>query len=95
MVGLGAARLQTGNAALAARARPPRTRPPPPARLAKVENQLDRFRAEEFRNCVMREVAELLVKGGPLTPAEILPELRAVKLRGATLHREPPHGGHA
>ncbi|QIJ77878.1 hypothetical protein GU700_24630 [Methylobacterium sp. NI91] len=37
----------------------------------------------------MQEMAELLVERGPLTPAEILPGLRAVTLRGATLHKEP------
>ena len=37
----------------------------------------------------MQEKAELLTQHGPLTPAEILPELRAVTLRGATLHTEP------
>ncbi|AWI91643.1 hypothetical protein C0214_11090 [Methylobacterium sp. DM1] len=37
----------------------------------------------------MQEIAELLVERGPLTPAEILPGLRAVTLRGATLHKEP------
>lgn len=58
-------------------------------RLAKVKTQLDRFRAEEFWDRVMQQIAELLVKRGPLTPAEILPELRAVTLRGATLHKEP------
>ncbi|AYO83230.1 hypothetical protein EBB05_13805 [Methylobacterium brachiatum] len=34
-------------------------------------------------------VRSLLVERGPLTPAEILPELRAVTHRGATLHKEP------
>lgn len=33
-------------------------------RLAKVENQLDRFRAEEFWGRVMREIANLLVERG-------------------------------
>ncbi|WP_238229514.1 hypothetical protein [Methylobacterium hispanicum] len=37
----------------------------------------------------MQEIAELLVERAPLTPTEILPELRAVTLRGATLHKEP------
>lgn len=59
------------------------------ARLAKVENQLDRFRAEEFWDRVMREIADILAERGPLTPSEILPELRAVTIRGATLHKEP------
>jgi hypothetical protein len=62
---------------------------PQPARLDKAENQLDRFRAEEFWDRVMQEIAELLVERGPLTPAEILLGLRAVTLRGATLHKEP------
>jgi hypothetical protein len=57
--------------------------------LAKVEYQLDRFRTEEFWDWVMQEIAEVLVERGPLTPTEILPELRAVTLRGATLHKEP------
>ena len=59
------------------------------ARLAKVENQLDRFRAEEFWDRVMREVAEILTERGALTPAEILPELRTWTVRGAALHKEP------
>jgi hypothetical protein len=59
------------------------------ARLAKVEYQLDHFRAEEFWDRVMQEIAELLVERGPLTPTEILPELRAVTHRGTTLHKEP------
>ncbi|WP_164712394.1 DNA-binding protein [Methylobacterium currus] len=63
------------------------------ARLAKVEYQLDRFRAEEFRDRVMQEIAELLAERGPLTPTEILPELRAATLRGATLHKEPLTAG--
>ncbi len=58
-------------------------------RLAKVENQLDRFRAEEFWDRVMREVAEILTERGALTPAEILPELRTWTVRGAALHKEP------
>jgi hypothetical protein len=59
------------------------------ARLNKVENQLDRFRAEEFWDRVMREIAEVLTERGALTPAEILPELRTWTVRGAALHREP------
>jgi hypothetical protein len=57
--------------------------------LAKVENQLDRFRAEEFWDRVMRETANLLAERGAMTPTEILPELRGVTIRGATLHKEP------
>lgn len=57
--------------------------------LHKVENQLGRFRAEEFWDRVREEIAELLDGRGPLTPVEILPELRAVTHRGATLHVEP------
>ncbi len=57
--------------------------------LAKVENQLDRLHAEKFWARVMQEIAEVLVERGPLTPTGILPELRAVTLRGATLHKEP------
>ncbi|MCI9878870.1 MULTISPECIES: DNA-binding protein [Methylobacterium] len=59
------------------------------ARLAKVENQLDRFRAEEFWDRVMREIGEILADKGALTPAEILPELRNWTIRGAALHKEP------
>lgn len=40
----------------------------------KVENHLDRFRAEEFWDRVMQEIADLLAERGPLTPTEILPE---------------------
>ncbi|CAX21911.1 protein of unknown function [Methylorubrum extorquens DM4] len=36
----------------------------------------------------MQEIAEVLAQRGHLTPAEILPELRAVTHRGATLHKE-------
>ncbi|MFG7488779.1 DNA-binding protein [Methylorubrum rhodesianum] len=82
--------LQAGNAALAARAQAAEDEVARvQARLAKVENQLDRFRAEEFWDRVMQEIAELLVERGPLTPSEILPGLRAVTIRGATLHKEP------
>ena len=37
----------------------------------------------------MQEIAELPAERGLLTPAEILPELRAVTHRGATLHKAP------
>ncbi|KAB1071221.1 hypothetical protein F6X51_19955 [Methylobacterium planeticum] len=37
----------------------------------------------------MREIAEILAERGALTPAEILPELRGVTIRGAALHKEP------
>lgn len=37
----------------------------------------------------MQEIAEVLVERGHLTPTEILPELRAATLRGATSHKEP------
>ncbi len=40
----------------------------------KVEYHLDRFRAEEFWDRVMQEIADLLAERGPLTPTEILPE---------------------
>lgn len=63
------------------------------ARLAKVENQLDRFRAEGFWNRVMHEVAEILTHRGALPPAEILPELRTWTVRGAAPHKEPPTPG--
>ncbi len=83
-------RLQAENAALAVRAKATEDEASRvQARLQKVENQLDRFRAEEFWDRVMQEIAELLVERGPLTPAEILPELRAVTHRGATQHKEP------
>jgi hypothetical protein len=82
--------LQAGNAALAARAQGAEDEVwRLQARLAKVENQFDRFSAEEFWDRVMQEIAELLVERGPLTPTEILPGLRAVTVRGATLHQEP------
>ena len=55
------------------------------ARLAKVENQLDRFRAEEFWDHVMQEIAEPLAERRPLTLAEILLELRAVNPIGRQL----------
>lgn len=58
-------------------------------RLTKVENQLDRFRAEEFWDRVMREIHEILPVSGTMTPDEILPELRQVTIRGAALHKEP------
>jgi hypothetical protein len=82
--------LQSENAALAVRAQAAEDEVGRvQARLAKVENQLDRFRAEEFWDRVIQEIAELLVERGPLTPSEILPGLRAVTIRGATLHKEP------
>lgn len=37
----------------------------------------------------MQEIAELIAERGPFMPDEILPELRAVTLRGVTLHKEP------
>ncbi len=36
----------------------------------------------------MEEIAELHVGRGSLTPSEILPGLRAVMVRGATLHKD-------
>ena len=82
--------LQAENAALAAQAKAAEDEAcRVQARLQKIENQLDRFRAEEFWDRVMQEIAELLVERGPLTPTEILPGLRAVTHRGATLHKEP------
>jgi len=59
------------------------------ARLTKVENQLDRFRSEEFWDRVMQEIYEVLPTSGTMTPEEILPELRSVTFRGASLHKEP------
>jgi predicted nuclease with TOPRIM domain len=82
--------LQAENAALAARATAAEDEAARIlARLHKVENQLDRFRAEEFWDRVMQEIAELIAERGPLTPDEILPELRAWTVRGAALHKEP------
>jgi len=46
------------------------------ARPRKVRYQLDRFRAEEFWDRVMQQIAELIAERGPLTPEEILPGLR-------------------
>ncbi|MCJ2046372.1 DNA-binding protein [Methylobacterium sp. J-078] len=59
------------------------------ARLAKVENQLERFRAEEFWDRVMQEVHDIIPDGSAMTPAEILPEIRTWTVRGAALHKEP------
>ncbi len=59
------------------------------ARLTKVENQLDRFRAEEFWDRVMREIFEILPTTGTMALDEILPELRPWTIRGAALHKEP------
>lgn len=59
------------------------------ARLAKVENQLERFRAEEFWDRVMQEVHDIIPDGSAMTPAEILPEIRTWTIRGASLHKEP------
>ena len=82
-------RLQAENAALVARAAATETEGERlRTRLAKVENQLERFRAEEFWDRVMREIAEILTDRGALTPAEILPELRTWTIRGAALHKE-------
>jgi len=82
--------LQAENAALAARAKAAvdeegRLR----GRLQKVENQLDRYRTLEFWDRVMQEIFEIIPAGGAMTPAEILPELRSVTVRGAALHKEP------
>ncbi|MCY1643151.1 DNA-binding protein [Methylorubrum sp. SL192] len=74
--------LQAENTALAARAEAARVQ----ARLHKVENQLDRFRALEFWDRVMQEIFEIIPPGGAMTPAEILPELRSWTIRGAALH---------
>ena len=82
--------LQAENAALATRAKAAEDEAVrAQARLAKVENQLDRFRAEEFWDRVMQEIAELITERGPLAPDEIIPELRAWTVRGAALHKEP------
>lgn len=59
------------------------------ARLEKVENQLARFRAEEFWDRVMQEIFEILPSVGTMNAAEVLPELKARTLRGAALHKEP------
>jgi hypothetical protein len=66
----------------------PWPRPRVQGRLHKVENQLDRFRAKEFWDRVMQEMPELLAERGAMSPVEILPELRAVTMRGASLHKE-------
>lgn len=59
------------------------------ARLEKVENQLARFRAEEFWDRVMQEIFEILPPTGMMSAAEILPGLKARTVRGAALHKEP------
>ncbi|MCJ2043194.1 hypothetical protein MKK58_01315 [Methylobacterium sp. J-078] len=58
-------------------------------RLVKVENQLERFRAEEFWDRVMQEVRDIIRNGSAMTSAEILPEIRTWTVRGAALHKEP------
>lgn len=80
-----ATRLQTGNAALADRTKAAEDEA---ARVAKVKNQLDRFRAEEFWDRVMQEIAELIAERGSLTPDEILSGLHTWTFRGAALHME-------
>jgi len=86
--------LQAENAALVARAEAAADEAARVlARLAKVEKQLDRFRAEEFWDRVMGEIAELIAERGPLTPDEILSGLRTWTIRGAALHKEPLTAG--
>ncbi|MGE8131135.1 hypothetical protein ACQKQD_29555 [Methylobacterium sp. NPDC080182] len=57
--------------------------------MAKFDDQLDLFRTEEFWDRVMQELAGFLAPQGPLTPIDILPDLRSVTMGGATLHKEP------
>ena len=44
--------------------------------------------ALEFWDRVMQEIFEIIPAGGAMSPAEILPELRAWTIRGAALHKE-------
>lgn len=67
-------------------------RPKPPAsRLASGRSRTSSTASglRSFWDRVMQEIAELIAERGPFTPNEILPQLRAVTLRGATLHKEP------
>jgi hypothetical protein len=69
--------------------------------LARVEARLDRIRAEDFWDRVMREIFVVLPAPGAtgreegvpasdaMTPEEILPHIRPWTLRAAALHREP------
>ena len=59
----------------------------PPAAEDSTRSGRDRHRSIGDR--VMQEIAELIAERGPFMPDEILPELSAVTLRGATLHKEP------
>ncbi|KQP51147.1 hypothetical protein ASF41_13250 [Methylobacterium sp. Leaf111] len=58
------------------------------ARLAKVEKRLERVRAEEFWDAVMREVFELLPPEGAMTAEAILPGLRPWTVRAAALQHD-------
>lgn len=55
----------------------------------RLKARLDRIRAEEFWDRVMREVRDLMPVGGSLPMDDILAGLRPSIHRGARLHREP------
>lgn len=55
----------------------------------RLKARLDRIRAEEFWDQVMREIRDLMPVGGSLPMDEILAGLRQSIHRGARLHREP------
>ncbi|MCJ2014187.1 DNA-binding protein [Methylobacterium sp. J-076] len=59
----------------------------------RLRERLDRIRAEEFWDRVMREVRDLMPVGGSLPMDEILAGLRPSIHRGARLHREPLDAG--
>lgn len=55
----------------------------------RLKARLDRIRAEEFWDRVMREVRDLMPVGGSMPMDDILAGLRQSVHRGARLHREP------
>ncbi len=55
----------------------------------RLKARLDRIRAEEFWDQVMREIRDLMPVGGSLPMDDILAGLRQSIHRGARLHREP------
>jgi hypothetical protein len=57
--------------------------------LTQVVSQSDGFRAEEFWDCVMREIFEILPVAGTMAPDEIMQALRVETFRTAALHDEP------